>query len=587
MKRKIAILLCAVLGVAALSACGKKETEKPVVKTEVSEEKSEEKTEDGTNQENAVKLALGKEVTGTIEAESYVWYAFTTEDMVGTTYNIKFVNTTPKANVLEGALVDETGEKIDSDYSGNDGMAATIRTNELEADTTYYVCLNPQKSASVDYTLEIVSLDDGVSADKVGTAGSQSGDELVPGSSQADAVLVPLGTKVYGTMKSDANSWFAFTTGDTAGAAYNVTLINATVGADTLYGVLCDEYGDELGTVWAQNSGVPVTVSANKLEPDTTYYVRLETRSSNTQIIDYSLIVKNPDEKNTAYRTEGNLSEAKGSSVSEDGSAVAGTNPDNAAILPVGTQVSGSMTRDSFAWFGFTTDDVAGTVYKITVVNTTAGSVSLVGTLYDEYGDYLGEVYAQNDGSPVTLNADKLLPETTYYICLAIRADYSNKLNYTLAVKTPEEKKTENTFVFETPFEINETQVQFVPDQAKFLDESKAKEVLKPVAEAILAAPDHSVLIAGTTATDGEQASAVTLSEKRAEAVKKLLTDTYKVPSSQIKTIGLGYELDPFERGKDIDGNGNFVESEAKKNRRVVILDAEDPIAKELLKNDK
>ena len=93
-----------------------------------------------------------------------------------------------------------------------------------------------------------------------------------------------------------------------------------------------------------------------------------------------------------------------------------------------------------------------------------------------------------------------------------------------------------------------------MPDQAEFLDEAKAKEVLKPVAEAILAAPDHSVLIAGTTATDGDQASSVVLSEKRAEAVKELLTDTYNVPESQLETIGLGYELDPFERGKDIDG---------------------------------
>ncbi len=69
--------------------------------------------------------------------------------------------------------------------------------------------------------------------------------------------------------------------------------------------------------------------------------------------------------------------------------------------------------------------------------------------------------------------------------------------------------------------------------------------------------------------------------------MKELLTDTYNVPESQLETIGLGYELDPFERGKDIDGNGNFVESEAKKNRRVVILDIDDPIAQELLKNDK
>ena len=30
--------------------------------------------------------------------------------------------------------------------------------------------------------------------------------------------------------------------------------------------------------------------------------------------------------------------------------------------------------------------------------------------------------------------------------------------------------------------------------------------------------------------------------------------------------------------------NGNFVESEGRKNRRVVVLDAEDPIAQELMK---
>ena len=90
-------------------------------------------------------------------------------------------------------------------------------------------------------------------------------------------------------------------------------------------------------------------------------------------------------------------------------------------------------------------------------------------------------------------------------------------------------------------------------------------------------------MIAGTTATYGDQASSVDLSEKRAEAVKELLINTYDVPESQLKSIGLGYEQDPFTRGKDIDGTGNFVESEAKKNRRVVILDAEDPIAQELL----
>ena len=52
-------------------------------------------------------------------------------------------------------------------------------------------------------------------------------------------------------------------------------------------------------------------------------------------------------------------------------------------------------------------------------------------------------------------------------------------------------------------------------------------------------------MIAGTTATYGDQASSVDLSEKRAEAVKELLINTYDVPESQLKSIGLGYEQDP------------------------------------------
>ena len=45
----------------------------------------------------------------------------------------------------------------------------------------------------------------------------------IPGSNQSDAVLVPLGTKVFGTVKEDGNVWFAFTTDDTQNATYNIT----------------------------------------------------------------------------------------------------------------------------------------------------------------------------------------------------------------------------------------------------------------------------------------------------------------------------------------------------------------------------
>ncbi len=497
MKRKIAIILCAALGIMTLSSCGKKEAEKPEAeKPAVTEEAEEEEIEEGTSQENAIMLTLGEEVTGTIEEGASVWYAFSTDNTVGTTYNITFVNATPETNTLQGSLIDESGAELNSDTSGNDGTAATISTNQLEADTTYYVRLNPAETDALDYSLTVESLGDGTDAGQVGTAGSLSGNEIVPGSSQADAVLVPLGTKVFGTMKSDSYSWFAFTTGDVAETTYNITLINATPGTDTLFGTLCDEYGEELDTIRAE-----------ELEPDTTYYVRLKMTTYDPQIVDYSLVVKDPNEKTTAYRTEGSLSEAKGTSVAEDGSAEAGTNPDNAAILPIGTQIAGTMDSDAYAWFGFTTGETQGAAYKITLVNTTAGSERIFGTLCNEYGEELGEVRAESDGTPDTISVEDLEPDTTYYVRLNMHTYDAQTVGYTLGVKSPEEKKAENTYVFETPFEINETQVQFVPDQAEFLDEAKAKEVLKPVAEAILAAPDHSVLIAGETCRSGERAA--------------------------------------------------------------------------------
>lgn len=137
--------------------------------------------------------------------------------------------------------------------------------------------------------------------------------------------------------------------------------------------------------------------------------------------------------------------------------------------------------------------------------------------------------------------------------------------------------------IFEEPFELDETQIMFVSNKAVFVSEEKAKAALKPVAEITLAHPDHPVLLAGTTATDGEQASCVQLSSQRAEAVKNLLVTALGVPSEQLLTVGLGYAADPFPRGQDRDSSGNFVESGAVKNRRVVVLDANDPIAQDIL----
>ena len=70
---------------------------------------------------------------------------------------------------------------------------------------------------------------------------------------------------------------------------------------------------------------------------------------------------------------------------------------------------------------------------------------------------------------------------------------------------------------------------------------------------------------------------------QRAAAVKDLLVQEFDVPEDQLLTAGLGYKEDPFVRGTDWDANGNFVETEAAKNRRVIVIDAESEAAKKIL----
>lgn len=263
---------------------------------------------------------------------------------------------------------------------------------------------------------------------------------------------------------------------------------------------------------------------------------------------------------------------------------------DDAALFPLNAKVSGTVKDGRYFWFAFVTGEETAGAYKFTAVNETLDASRVAITVYDGDGTDLASLWADNSGRASTKEVEGLLPRTVYYISVSCEYNRKEKIDYTLTIKAPEETapagatvETSDALVFEVPFELNSTQVMFVADKAVFVSEADAKAALAPVAEIILAHPDHPILIAGTTATSGEQASCVKLSNRRAEAVKSLLVDAFGVPEPQLRTIGLGYEADPFVRGKDRDANGKFVESEGAKNRRVIIMDAEDPVARQLL----
>ena len=408
----------------------------------------------------------------------------------------------------------------------------------------------------------------------------ESDGKIIAGTNQTDATPLPLDSKIFAKVKKDSNAWFTFTTGEDENAVYKATIVNMTPEAGNIYGYLFDEYGESLSNSPIYGNGKPDSLSSEELKPNTTYYIQVDPNGNN---VDYSVIVKNINAEKEANKTVSNVLEAKRVKISEDGTVTTGTNRNDAALVPLETKVKGNLKKDYNSWFAFTTGAEENFTYNATIVNMTADSDVIYGYLYDEYGELLSNTPVYNDGKPASLTSQELMPNTTYYI--QIEPNGNKSVDFSLIIKSPDAKDLKAGLVFETPLEINETQVQFEAEKAKFIDENGAKEVLRPVAEAILEKPESVVLISGTTATDGEQEARVKLSNERAEAVKNLLVKTYNVPENQIKTVGLGFEADPFERGKDRDSSGKFVESEGRKNRRVVILDASDEIAKGILNN--
>lgn len=531
----------------------------------------------------------GKKITGKLKSYEEGWYSFKTGNDAGTSYSISFLVSTMQGK-LWCNLYDESGTKIEYKPSFDDGKAETITLDNLEKNKTYCFSLESATNATIGYTFivrnsneDVTVVNQNISESK----GKLQDEDIIPGSNQYDATLIPLGTKVYRELeKNNHNAWFAFTTGDEVGDIYNITIINRSNDVRSVFCSLVDEYGEVLDSENSSDDGKASTIAADQLDINTTYYVGVTTDEASTT--EYSLFVKDSNRENTAYRTVGNVPEARGASNTDE--IYAGSNQDDPAWIPFETEVTGTMKQEEGkAWFAFTTGEDADTTYKINLENHTQDSYAVYAILRDEFGESIGKNIVCSGGKTATTDFTKLKPNTPYFIQLLSKENFKEdeKVEYSISIETSEDKSALSMNAkktFEVPFEINETQIQFVANKATFIDEATAKEVLKPVAEAILANPDNAILISGTTATYGNQESCVELSNRRAEAVKNLLVNTYKVPDSQLQTVGLGYEADPFERGADVNSNGDFVESEGKKNRRVVILDVDDPIAQEILR---
>ena len=140
-----------------------------------------------------------------------------------------------------------------------------------------------------------------------------------------------------------------------------------------------------------------------------------------------------------------------------------------------------------------------------------------------------------------------------------------------------EKLKDDDALPFSDPVSLSQEQICFVGDSAHYVDPAAAKEVLEPIAEILIANEDLTVLLCGCVAGDGTTDYGRDLSLRRAEAVKQTLMEL-SVPEDQLLVIGLGTNNPWHIKGVGYDGEL------AAQNRRVVLLNAESELGRELLK---
>lgn len=125
---------------------------------------------------------------------------------------------------------------------------------------------------------------------------------------------------------------------------------------------------------------------------------------------------------------------------------------------------------------------------------------------------------------------------------------------------------------------FDEETIAFLADTDELVDREAAREALEGVAVYMAAHPDFRAMLVGTTAKFGRLENCISLSEKRAEAVKELLVEN-GVDGDRLDTVGMGYE-NPFYKNDQKDGG--LDEAAAAQNRAVILIDASGNVAEQM-----
>lgn len=140
----------------------------------------------------------------------------------------------------------------------------------------------------------------------------------------------------------------------------------------------------------------------------------------------------------------------------------------------------------------------------------------------------------------------------------------------------------ENGYRPEETVILDQEVLNFRPDSDELLsDTDTLKQLLAPIADYMNKERDYPILLCGTTASAGTQASALELSRQRCDAVKEIFI-SMGVQEGQIQTLGLGYKDHPFHVD-DLNPDGSLNEKLAERNRAVIIVPQKSEIAEKFL----
>lgn len=150
------------------------------------------------------------------------------------------------------------------------------------------------------------------------------------------------------------------------------------------------------------------------------------------------------------------------------------------------------------------------------------------------------------------------------------------------SVDLTSEEAVDDAFADGGVIAFDETTIAFKPGTAEFADKEAAKEALGYIKEYMDSHPDFQLLIAGTTACWGGRDYCMDLSNDRANAVCKLLSDDLGIAKDRMKAVGVGFSFEDFYT-YDQTPDGNLDDDIAPLNRSVKLLDLNSDTADRIL----